>query len=123
MTDAPFNVVTFEWDDARFEEHIPVAPDQPLTLAVHNSNGQISVRGTDRTDVLLRSVKHGRPGSGRYDDATVGIDIEENRIEIRAQHAGGGGRRGWSKRTFAGGIGGRRVKAKADIDIDLGGIN
>lgn len=121
MTDVPFDGGT-ERDEPRFEERFPVAPDQPLTLAVHNANGEIRVRATNRTDVLLRSTKHGRPGSGRYDAATVGIDAEGNRIEVRARHEGGG-RRGWSKRTFASGIGGRRVKAKADIDIDLGGIN
>ena len=124
MTDAPFINGSFERDDPRFEERFPIAPDQPLSLAVHNSNGEVRVRATDRTDVLLRSTKHGRPGSGRYDEATVGIDVEGNRIEIRAEHAGGG-RRGWSKRALAGGIGGRRAKARADIDLDLdlGGLN
>lgn len=73
------------------EDHVPVDLNQPLALIVHTFNGDVTVRATDRNDVLVGQVMHGRPED--LDDGLATIDARGNRIEIHANPHGGAG---WS---------------------------
>jgi hypothetical protein len=63
---------------------IAVEPGRPIDLHVENPNGEIAIRAVDREDVRVTWEKHGRPGSGWYDEANVQVTHEEdNRIEVK----------------------------------------
>ena len=93
-------------NDDRHEDRFPLDLGNPVELIVGNPNGGVLVRATDRDDVLVRHVKHGRPGSHRYDDAEVALVVENNRIEARVRIPGGVG--GWDD---------------LDININLADLN
>ncbi len=66
------------------EDRIPVDLNQPIELSVHIPSGDVTVRATERTDVL---IGHGTPGSfGDLGDeeSELTIDARHNRIEVRA---------------------------------------
>ncbi len=67
----------------RTESRIPLSPGSPLELMVRNPNGDVTVRATDQADVLVRAVKHGHPGSRRYDEAQLAIEVHNNRVDVR----------------------------------------
>ncbi len=46
--------------ETRREDRIPVDLNQPIVLSVHNPVGDVTVRATERTDVL---ISHDTPGS------------------------------------------------------------
>jgi hypothetical protein len=88
--------------ESRREDRIPVDLNQPVVLSVHLSSGDVTVRATERTDVL---IGHGIPGSFgdlSDDESELTIDAHNNRIEVRANPRLG---TGWS------GIAG-------DVDLD-----
>lgn len=84
-------------DPTEQETRIPLSPDRPMELDVHNPNGSVQIRAAERTDVLVRSTKHGRLGSRRFTDASLTVRIEDDhRIEVRPNlNAGAGGLAGF----------------------------
>lgn len=60
------------------EDHLPVDLTQPLMLDVRNPNGDVTVRATDRSDLLI-----GRVSSSHGDEVELRIDAHGNRIEVR----------------------------------------
>ena len=72
----------------RGEDRVPLDRAQPVTLTVHNPNGDVIVRASDRDDALIRHVKHGRPGTPSYDDAELIIDADGNQIAVRPELPG-----------------------------------
>jgi len=71
----------------RHQEHFPVDLSQPLVLDVHNPHGDVTIRATDRGDVLVGHSAPELPGG----EAGLLIDVQENRIEIRPHpHIGAG---------------------------------
>ena len=66
------------------EDRIPVDLDQPIVLAVHNPNGDVTVRAADRSDVLIRHVTPGLSEDLGVGDVELMIDVHNNRIEVRA---------------------------------------
>ena len=77
--------------EARREERIPVDLNLPLVLEVHNPNGEVTVRSTDRIDVLVSHVTPGFSGDLGDDETALVIDARDNRIEVRANpHPGSG---------------------------------
>jgi hypothetical protein len=87
--------------ETRREDRIPVDLNQPIDLSVHIPVGNVTVRATERSDVL---IGHGRPGSpgNLSDESELTIDVRDNRIEVGANPRAG---TGWS------GIAG-------DVDLD-----
>ena len=69
-------------DGKQGEDRIPLDLGQPVELTVHNPNGQVTVRAVDRRDALVRHVKHGRPGTPRFDEAELVIEVRDNRVEV-----------------------------------------
>ena len=65
------------------ENVIPLAPGKAVELLVHNPNGSVTVRATDRADILIRATKWGRPGSHRYENAHLVVEADNNRVEVR----------------------------------------
>jgi Putative adhesin len=88
--------------EGRREERIPVDLNQPLVLDVHNPNGDVSVRATERTDVLISHITPGFGGDPGDEEIGIAIDARQNRIEVRVNS---GAETGWA------GIAG-------DIDLD-----
>jgi hypothetical protein len=88
--------------EGRREERIPVDLNQPLVLDVHNPNGDVIVRATERTDVLISHITPGFGGDPGDEEIDLTIDARENQIEIRVNPGSG---TGWA------GIAG-------DIDLD-----
>jgi hypothetical protein len=71
------------------EDRIPVDLNQPIELSVHIPIGDVTIRATERTDVL---IDHGPPGSfGDLgdDESELTIDARNNRIEVRANPRAG----------------------------------
>ena len=70
------------------EERIPVDLNQPIELSVHIPVGDVTVRATERSDVL---ISHAAPGSfGDLDDESeLMIDARDNRIEVRVNSGAG----------------------------------
>jgi hypothetical protein len=77
--------------EAGREERIPVDLNQPIVLEVHNPNGDVTVRATDRTDVLVGHTTPGFSGAPGDDETGLTIDTRNNRIEVRVNpHPGTG---------------------------------
>jgi Putative adhesin len=73
--------------EARREERIPVDLNLPIELSVHIPVGDVTVRATERSDVL---INHAAPGSfGDLDESELMIDARNNRIEVRANSGAG----------------------------------
>jgi hypothetical protein len=70
------------------EERIPVDLNLPIELSVHIPVGDVTVRATERSDVL---ISHAAPGSlgDLDDDSELMIDAHNNRIEVRANSGAG----------------------------------
>jgi hypothetical protein len=83
------------------EDRIPVDLNQPIELRVHIPSGDITVRATERSDVLIGHDTPGSPGD-LNDESELMIEAHHNRIEVRAHPRAG---TGWA------GIAG-------DVDID-----
>jgi hypothetical protein len=83
------------------EDRIPVDLNQPIELSVHIPSGDITVRATERSDVLIGHDTPGSPGD-LNDESELVIEARHNRIEVRAHPRAG---TGWA------GIAG-------DVDID-----
>jgi hypothetical protein len=84
------------------EDRIPVDLNQPIELSVHIPVGDVTVRATERTDVLIGHDTPGSFGDLGDDERELTIDAHNNRIEVRANPRAG---IGWA------GIAG-------DIDLD-----
>lgn len=97
----------------RSEERFSLEPDRPIEVAVHNPNGDVVVRGTDGDDVVIRATKHGRPGTPRYDDATLEIDARDNRFEVRPHLPGFAGWAGVGISVNVGAFGRGTARAEA----------
>ena len=65
------------------EDRIPLDLGQRVELTVQNPNGDVAIRAVERPDALVRHVKHGQPGTPRYDEAELLIEVRDNRIEVR----------------------------------------
>jgi hypothetical protein len=77
--------------DARREDRIPVDLNQPIVLEVHNSNGDVTVRATERTDVLVSHIAPGFAGGLDDEEFDLMIDARQNRVEIRVNSRAGTG--------------------------------
>lgn len=76
--------------DARREDRLPVDLGQPIALSARNPNGDVTIRATDRTDVLVTHVTHGLP-EDVDDDGLVTVEAHGNRIDVQVDpHAVGG---------------------------------
>jgi len=92
----------------REEQRVPVDLNQPLVLDVHNSNGGVTVRASERTDVLISHITHGLAGDLGDEEIDLMIDARQNRIEIRMNSGAGAG--------WAG------IAADVDLDAVVGQI-
>jgi hypothetical protein len=77
--------------EARRENRIPVDLNQPVVLSVHLSSGDVTVRATERTDVLIDHATSGSFGNLGDDESELTIDARNNRIEVRANPRAGTG--------------------------------
>ncbi len=112
-------------DPTEQETRIPLSPDRPMELNVHNPNGSVQIRATERADVRVHAIKHGKQGSRRFTDASLMVRVEDDhRIEVRPRlAAGAGGLLGF-------GFGRKRGKRNEDPDtpdhlfteLDLSGL-
>src|SRR5215207_1193245 len=75
--------------EARREDRIPVDHNQPIELSVHNPIGDITVRATERSDVLIGHATPGSFGDLGDDESEFMIDVRNNRIEVRANSGAG----------------------------------
>ena len=73
------------------EDRIPVDLNQPIELSVHVPVGDVTVRATERTDVLISHATPGSFGDLGDDDSELMIDVRDNRIEVRANSRAGTG--------------------------------
>jgi hypothetical protein len=88
--------------ESRREDRIPVDLNQPVVLSVHLSSGDVIVRATERSDVLIGHGTSGSFGDFGDEESELMVDARNNRIEVRANPRVG---TGWS------GIAG-------DVDLD-----
>jgi hypothetical protein len=79
--------------EARREDRIPVDLNQPIELRVHIPVGDVTVRASDRTDVLIDHATPDSFGDLSVDESELTIDVRDNRIEVRANTRAG---IGWS---------------------------
>ena len=77
--------------ETRREDRIPIDLNQPIVLEVHNPDGDVTVRGTDRTDVLISHSEIGSSGDLGDEESDLIIDAHQNRIEVRVNSVGGTG--------------------------------
>jgi hypothetical protein len=77
--------------ETRREDRIPVDLNQPIVLEVHNPDGDVTIRGTDRTDVLISHSEIGSSGDLGDEESDLIIDAHQNRIEVRVNSVGGTG--------------------------------
>ena len=94
--------------EARREDRIPVDLNQPIVLDVHNPNGDVTVRATERTDVLISHIAPGFAGDLGDEEIDLMIDARHNRIEVRVNSGAGSG--------WAG------IAADVDLDAVVGQI-
>jgi len=73
------------------EDRIPVDLNQPIELSVHVPVGDVTVRATERTDVLIGHATPGSFGDLGDDESELMIDVRDNRIEVRANSRAGTG--------------------------------
>lgn len=76
--------------DDTIEEVIAVDLGQPVDISIDNKQGEVTVRGADRDDVLVRAEKHGNSSSVAYQEATLRIDTGAGRIAISPVLPGNG---------------------------------
>lgn len=67
----------------QIEEIVAIDRGQPTTISVENQDGDIVVRGTDRSDVLIRAEKHGNRASAVYQAAELLIETGAARIVVK----------------------------------------
>jgi hypothetical protein len=77
--------------DARREDCIPVDLNQPIMLDVHNPNGDVTVRATERSDVLISHIAPGFADGLGDEEIDLMIDARHNRIEVRVNSGAGSG--------------------------------
>src|SRR3954469_23691118 len=75
----------------RREDRIPIDLNQPIVLEVHNPDGAVTVRATERTDVLIRQATTGYGGDLGDEKIDLKIDAHQNRIEVRVSSGAGSG--------------------------------
>jgi hypothetical protein len=90
------------------EDRIPVDLNQPIELSVHIPVGDVTVRATERTDVLIGHATSGSFGDLSDDESELVIDARHNRIEVRANPRVG---TGWAGIAGAVGTGPRPSRA------------
>jgi hypothetical protein len=93
---------------------LPLTPGRPIALHVENPNGSVTVRATERQDVLVRWTKHGKRDSVRYEEATVETSVDDHRVRVgvRLPASWGGGDLGRVVRKL---LDGGHVKVDAQI--------
>jgi hypothetical protein len=75
--------------EARREERIPVDLNQPIELSVHIPVGDVIVRATERSDVLIGHAAPGSFGDLGDNESQLTIEARDNRIEVRANTGAG----------------------------------
>ncbi len=88
MTDATNDDQRHHAATDQLEDRLPLDLSQPVILIVHNPNGDVVIRATDRSDALIRNLKRGQPGSPRYDAAELIVHVDNNQIEVRPRIPG-----------------------------------
>jgi hypothetical protein len=77
--------------ETRREDRIPVDLNQPIELSVHIPSGDVTVRATERADVLIGHDTPSSLGDLSDDESELTIDARNNRIEVRANPRAGTG--------------------------------
>jgi hypothetical protein len=73
------------------EDRIPVDLNQPIELSVHIPVGDVTVRATQRTDLLISHDTPDTLGDLGDDESELMIEVRNNRIEVRANSRAGTG--------------------------------
>src|SRR5215211_9356449 len=73
------------------EDRIPVDLNQPIELSVHIPVGDVTVRTTERTDLLISHDTPDTFGDLGDDESELMIEVRNNRIEVRANSRAGTG--------------------------------
>lgn len=68
-----------------FTDRFSLESGKPIELIIHNPRGEITVRGVNRDDILLRSEVLGPDDGG---EASLDIQHHDNRMEVRADAPG-----------------------------------
>ncbi|HET8524809.1 MAG TPA: hypothetical protein VFL82_16380, partial [Thermomicrobiales bacterium] len=82
------------------DQQIPLRDDKRIDLEVSNSDGPITVRATDRSDLHVHAVKEGKSGSSQFIDAALLVDVSSNHVKIEPRFPKFG-----ISRVFGGGVG------------------
>ncbi len=98
---------TNAFTDEVVDQQIPLRLDKRIDLDVSNSDGPITVRATDGSDLHVHAVKQGKSGSSPFIDAALVIDVASNHIKIEPRFPKFG-----ISRVFGGGVG-------YDITVEL----
>ena len=77
--------------ETRREDRIPVDLNQPIELSVHIPVGDVTIRATERTDVLISHDPLDSFGDLSDDESELMIDVRNNRIEVRVNSRPGTG--------------------------------
>ena len=67
----------------QIQEIVALDLSQQTSISVENKDGNIAVRGTDRSDVLIRAQKHGNRSSAVYQAASLLIETGAAQIMIK----------------------------------------
>lgn len=67
----------------QIEERVSIDPSKSVEILIENQNGDVVVRGTDRSDILIRAEKHGDRNSTTYQEAELRIETQKGRIAVR----------------------------------------
>lgn len=62
---------------------VPLRPGKMLDLYIENPNGDTQIRTTNRDDVFIRWLKHGRAGSSFSDDDVVVVEEDESKMAVK----------------------------------------
>src|SRR5215203_4840465 len=73
------------------EDRIPVDLNQPIELSVHIPVGDVTVRATQRTDLLISHDTPDTLGDLGDDESELMIEVRNNRIDVRANSRAGTG--------------------------------
>src|SRR5215207_3658510 len=73
------------------EDRIPVDLNQPIELSVHIPVGDVTVRATQRTDLLISHDTPDTLGDLGDDESKLMIEVRNNRIDVRANSRAGTG--------------------------------
>jgi hypothetical protein len=98
---------TNAFTDEVVDQQIPLRSDKRIDLNVSNSDGPITVRATDGSELHVHAVKQGKSGSSHFSDAALVIDAAANHVKVEPRFP-----KFDISRVFGGGVG-------YDITVEL----